>query len=90
MIKAIKDIMKALEVGEELKNPEQWKNKQDTATKVSAVIAAIITVAKLAGYDLPVDDEQLVVIVGVVASILGLANSYMIKATSKKVGTKKQ
>jgi hypothetical protein len=88
MIEAIRKIMKAMEVGEELKDPAKWKNTQDTATLVSVIIAAIISVAKLAGYELPINDDQLVVIAGIVASCLGLANSYLIKATSRKVGLK--
>lgn len=77
------DLLKALKMGEELKNPAAWKNAQILTNLVGGLLALILKYLPLE-YQLPDDLMSLFVsaIVGVVLAV----NSYITYASSKKVG----
>jgi len=77
------DLLKALKMGEELKNPAAWKNAQVLTNIIGGIIALVLKYLP-AGYQLPDDIMSLFVsaIVGIVIAV----NSYITYASSKKVG----
>lgn len=84
----IMKVLSAMKAGESLKDPAKWKNRQDTANLISMVLVAVIAVAKVAGYEIPLDDEQVAIWGTAGAGVLYAINSYLIKATSEKMGKK--
>lgn len=81
-------LFKALQAGQELKNPEKWKKGQNLINLVSALLAGIIAAARLAGLDIPMTDEQLIEVATIVAGVLALINGYLTTATTQKIGVK--
>jgi hypothetical protein len=72
--------------GKEVANPAAWKNGTITVNAVAAVLASVVGVAKVFGYDLPVSQEILdQAAVGIVA-FAGAGNAVMHVITSSKVG----
>lgn len=77
------DLLKALKLGEELKNPAVWKNAQVLTNVIGGLVAFVLKYLPPA-YQLPDDLASILVsaIVGVVLAV----NSYITFASSKKVG----
>ena len=86
----INEIINALKVGEQLKYPAKWKNRQATTNLVGALIASILVVLRWWRPDLVIPDEVSDFIVEGIGGVLVLVNYYLIKATSSKVGFKGQ
>lgn len=84
----VTDIWKALAAGKEIKNPATWKNAQTTANALASLLATVVTLAKLFGYNIPVTDEQVIVISGAIAALLGVVNGIVTTISSSKVGFK--
>ena len=82
----ISEMIAALRAGEELKNAETWKNAQATTGDVQTIIGAVLAIAGLVGFKLDIAPEQLALIAGGVAGLLGVYNSYLTRATSKRIG----
>lgn len=75
----------ALQAGRELSNPATWKNRQTTINLLVVVLGVIAAIARALGaFD--VSDELIAEVSVIVAALLGLANAYLVPATSKKVG----
>lgn len=85
-ITIVSSIWAALRAGAKLANSVTWKNRQQTANSVVAVLAASVTVARVAGYEIPLTDADLVSLGGAVAVLLGLLNVGATAATSADVG----
>jgi hypothetical protein len=71
--------------GSEVANVEKWKSHQITGTMVAGVLIALINLAKVYGYDLPIgittdDLNQLGV------GIIAVANIMLTCTTSKRAG----
>jgi len=58
--------------GEAVANPTAWKNGQVTGSIVAGLLGALVALAKVFGYDLPLSDDQLVTIGGAVVAVAGL------------------
>lgn len=71
----------ALRYGASLTDPASWKQRQNTINALVGFLGAIFLAFKV---DLNADDLKLVA--GGVAVVLGLANTYLTTATSTKVG----
>jgi hypothetical protein len=78
-------IMKALQAGEELKNPATWKNRQTTVSLLLVLLGLGSNIAK-SFFNIDLPDSVIADIAEMLAIILGLANAYFVNATSKKVG----
>ncbi len=79
-------LIKALQAGQELKNPARWKKGQNLVNSVAAIVAAIVAVLKIGGIDIPMTDEQLIEVSSIIAAILALINGYLTTASTKKIG----
>ena len=69
----------ALKQGQELRHAAAWKNAQVVAN----FLAAVVTLAAAAGYDLGIRDQD---ILGIAGGIVAAINIYATIATSAKVG----
>lgn len=83
-IKILSEVNKAMEVGQEIKDPAGWKDKQVLMNKVGVVLVAVSAVAKTAGYELP--DGIIEYATEGIAAFMLLANVVLTWSTSKKVG----
>lgn len=83
MFNKIKLFIDLFRKGSEVANAEAWKNHQITGTLVGGLILAIINVAQIYGFSLPVDvDSANAIGAGLVAAI----NVLLTAATSANIG----
>lgn len=80
------EFKRALEAGQEVADPKKWKDIGLMANRLALIATAVITLLKSAGIDLPVSDEAIILVSGVLAGLLCLANIVLTVATSKKMG----
>lgn len=71
----------ALKAGEELKNPAVWKNRQ-SLMNIFLVILGVVPVF----IDINITDAELNSIAFGLVTLVGVINTYITNATSKKVG----
>jgi hypothetical protein len=69
--------------GAAVANPKAWKERSGAVLALAGLITAAVHLARLYGYDLPLDEEGALAIAGGVATVVGLFVTY---ATSDKVG----
>ena len=79
-LKALYSVFKA---GEAVANPEAWKRGQITATILAGVFIALVQLAKVFGYDIPMDENTAT---SIAAGIITLVNWLLTVATTKKIG----
>lgn len=82
----ITDAIQALKAGNELKNPAAWKKGQNLTNTVITLLTAVVGILRSTGNELPVTDEQLIAIAGVIAGILYTINTFITTASTKKIG----
>ena len=85
MLKVIMKLMDAMKAGNELKNPAVWKNVQNCTSLVVVILTALVTVIKYKFPEVPITNEHITVLAGVVVTLFGLGNSVITTASSKKV-----
>jgi hypothetical protein len=73
------NLVPVLQKGEELRNPAAWKNVQ-TVVSLGVSLAAL---AGAAGFPLPVDVNG---VTAISTAVAGIANAFVVVASSKKVG----
>lgn len=87
MIEKIKFAFAALQRGRELANPETWKTQQNVVNAVGGVLVVIVGLVKALGYELPISDEQVLLVGGSIGTIVWVFyNLYITTATTKKIG----
>jgi len=69
--------------GNEVANPEGWKNGQITANTIAGLLAALLATSSAFGYSLPVSDDALMSIAG---GVFAAANVVITIITSKRAG----
>lgn len=69
--------------GNEVADVEKWKKHQMTATIVAPFLAALLMLAKSYGYDIPLNNEDLLQLAGGVVVVVNLV---LTMATSKRAG----
>ncbi len=79
-------LIKALQAGQELKDPAKWKKGQNLLNSVMAIVAGLVAALKMGGIEIPTTDEQLIEISSIIAAILALVNSYITTASTRKIG----
>lgn len=84
----ISSILEALDKGKSLANVESWKSGQVTVNILAGFLASLIGVARAFGFDIPVTDEQLLLVASTLMSALGVYNSFITVATTDKIGLK--
>jgi hypothetical protein len=76
-----------LRKGRQVANPAAWKAGQITGSVLAGLLGAIVALAKVYGYELPLNDEQLLAIGSAIVAIVGLFLSPAITvASTEKVG----
>jgi len=68
----IKDFFRAFQAGQELQNPETWKQAQLLTSAFTGILVGGVGVAKLFGVEVPLDDAQAQQIAGGVVALLGV------------------
>lgn len=69
--------------GEMVADPAKWKTHQITGNAVGAFILSLVGIAKASGMQLPVDDQQAMVIGGAVVALFNIVYTMV---TSDKIG----
>lgn len=79
----------ALKAGEEISNPTVWKDRQKLVSNIIVIVGFVIVLLPMFGINVKISSDEIVQISGAIASIVGIANSYLVIATSKKMGLSK-
>ena len=73
--------------GKTVANPVAWKAGQITGSVLAGLLASIVALAKVFGYELPITDDQILAIGSGVVAIVGLFISPAITvASTDKIG----
>ena len=76
-----------LRKGKAVANPSAWKTGQVTGSVIAGLLGAIIALAKVYGYELPLNDDQILAIGSAIVAIVGLFISPAITvASTEKIG----
>lgn len=86
LIKGIGSFKEALEAGRMVADPVGWKNVGITTNRIAAVASCILVILRLFDVQLPVSDENIVIISGGVATVLLGINNILTVVTTKKLG----
>lgn len=88
-VKAVFSIPDILRQGKMVSNPEAWKTGQITSSIIAGLLASLVGLGKLFGYDLPVSDDQLLTIGSGVMAVYGVFYHPLATiASSDKIGFK--
>ena len=82
----ITDLMQAFRKGQEVANPETWKNAQIAVNTVSALLAAVLAIAKGFGFDLAITEAQIDALAAGIVAAVGVFNAVATVVSSRKVG----
>jgi len=82
----LKNILPALQAGKIISNPAEWKHKQNITSALVAILGFILAVLPFVGVKLEISAEDVAMLAGGIAAILGVLNGVITTATSKKVG----
>ena len=74
--------------GYALANSAAWKNKQLAGNHITALLVAVVALARLFGFDLAIDADTLSTVGMGLAATVSIANSLLTVATSTKIGIK--
>lgn len=83
MIDKIKALWELMQKGKSVADPALWKSRQITVTMLGGLIIAAVQLAKVFGYELPVDENTASAIAG---GVLAVTNVFLTLSTSDKVG----
>lgn len=86
IINVLLAISPALEKGQSLVHADTWSNVVNAKLALVTVLGFLLTIAKTAGYDLPISDAQIAQFGGAVASIGGSVVLYFRAATNPSRG----
>ena len=82
----ISDLFLAFRKGQEVANPATWKNAQIAVNSVSALLAAVLAVAKGFGLDLAITEAQIDALAAGIVAAVGVFNAVATVVSSRKVG----
>lgn len=83
MFEKFTSILVLFRVGASVVNPAQWKQHQITVTMLGGLFIALAQVAKVFGYDIPIDADTATAIAG---GIIAAVNFVLTLTTSDKIG----
>lgn len=83
---AVAPVVKVMQKGQMVAQPGAWKNRTIVTNFVTALLAGLIAVAAVFGYDIQVDEQTLQAVGGGIAALISLVNVVMQCVTSDKVG----
>lgn len=58
--------------GSAVSDPDLWKNRAGAVTAVAGLIAALVQIARLYGYDLPLDADGILALAGGIVTLVSL------------------
>lgn len=82
----VDSFFQALKAGNELASAETWKNAQQLANSVTALLVAIFSIAGSLGFESPVDQTQIGAIAGAAFPIVIIFNWIATAVSSKRSG----
>lgn len=82
----VTSFFQALQAGKELANAETWKNAQQLANSLTALLVALVAIAAVFGYQIPLSPEQIGSLANGFLVVLGLFNWLATAVSSKRVG----
>lgn len=85
-MKALSALFRALRAGEELANADTWKNRQNAANAILALLGALLALAQSFGINLDIPPSDLAVVASGIAIVGGLLNAYLTTSTSARIG----
>lgn len=88
MIKEFQAFWELFQEGKELSNSKVWKDRQNAGNKVTAILFALLVIAKGFDFDIPVDKETVEATGFGIAAIIAVVNQVLTTITSAKVGRK--
>ncbi len=74
---------KALMAGKSLSKAEEWKNVQTAVNSVTVILTFLLYLFK---DKVSMTEGDIELLAGVIVTLVGLFNTYLVNATSKKVG----
>lgn len=80
------DLFRALRAGQELKNAATWKRAQVWTAHLVILLTCIVSIARSAGYEIPLTEKQITDLVSGFAVLFGLFQSYATVATTERIG----
>lgn len=83
LVNLLPDVLKK---GQVVANPELWKKGQITSGVLTTFLTAVLALAKVFGYDIPLTDEQIAYIASGILSTYGMYNIVATVASTDKVG----
>lgn len=83
MLSRVKALWSVFKAGEEVADSAKWKGRQITVTMIAGLIIALVHLAKVFGYEIPIDSDTATAIAG---GVLAIANVVLTLVTSKKIG----
>lgn len=82
----VNDFFQALKAGKELSNAQTWKDAQQLANSLTAVLAAGVGIAAFTGHPIPLTPDQISSLVNGFLVVLGLFNWAATAVSTKRVG----
>lgn len=76
-------LVDVLRKGSAVSEPDLWKNRAGAVSAVAGLIAALVQLARLYGYDLPIDSDGILALAGGLVTVVSLFLAY---GTSKATG----
>lgn len=77
---------RVFQAGQSVADPVLWKSRQITGSAIAMLLASLVALAKVFGYEIPISDEALLQIGGAIIAVLGLFNSGITVASTDKIG----
>lgn len=74
--------------GQALANSALWKNRTNAANKLVVVFGGAIGIAKIAGYEINIDDQTISQVAIGIAALVAAINNVIAVVTSTKIGLK--
>jgi hypothetical protein len=69
--------------GSAVTDPDLWKNRAGAVAAVAGLISALVQIARLYGYDLPLDADGILALAGGIVTLVSLFLAY---GTSRNTG----
>ena len=86
MFEKLKDFYALFTAGQSVENAIRLKKTQIYGGAFAGFLGALVVLAKVFGYDLPITDEQLVQLGGACATLFGMYNAGATVASTDKLG----
>jgi len=80
------DVLGGITGGGDADRPEKMERPADNGQRITAILGLLLWIVGKAGLPLAISGDDLVIVAGGVAVILGAVNTYLTTATTEKKG----